>query len=110
MADGGNFLYFGDNLDVLREHIADESADLIYLDPPFNSNRAYNVLFGKSGQEDPAQIKAFDDTWRWTHVTEHQYGELLSGGVPNRVGDALSAMRTLIGDNDMMAYLVNMAP
>jgi adenine specific DNA methylase Mod len=61
-----NTLYYGDNLRVLREQIPDESVDLIYLDPPFNSNRAYNVLFKKkSGEARPAQIEAFDDTWTW---------------------------------------------
>ena len=61
-----NTLYYGDNLDILREHIADESVDLIYLDPPFNSNRSYNVLFKEAGgAAADAQIKAFDDTWHW---------------------------------------------
>ena len=61
-----NRLYYGDNLEVLRESIADERVDLIYLDPPFNSNASYNVLFkGPSGDESPAQIEAFDDTWHW---------------------------------------------
>lgn len=60
-----NFLYYGDNLDVLRRHIKDESVDLIYLDPPFNSNASYNVLFAaKDGTQAAAQMKAFEDTWR----------------------------------------------
>ena len=63
-----NKLYFGDNLDILRQHVADESVDLIYLDPPFNSNATYNVLFReKSGEQSAAQITAFDDTWHWGH-------------------------------------------
>ncbi len=58
-----NTLFYGDNLSVLRDHIPDESVDLVYLDPPFNSNASYNVLFKeKSGEESPAQIKAFTDT------------------------------------------------
>ena len=62
-----NTLYYGDNLDILRQHVADESVDLVYLDPPFNSNSSYNVLFKeRSGEESPAQIKAFTDTWEWT--------------------------------------------
>ena len=66
-----NTLFYGDNLLVLREHIPDESVDLVYLDPPFNSNASYNVLFReKSGEESPAQIKAFTDTWEWTQETE----------------------------------------
>ena len=67
MTDWTNQLYFGDNLSVLRELIPDESVDLIYLDPPFNSNATYNVLFKeRSGEDSAAQITAFDDTWRWT--------------------------------------------
>lgn len=66
VADAGNVLYYGDNLDVLRRHVADESVDLVYLDPPFNSNASYSVLFGHAdGSKLAAQIKAFDDTWHW---------------------------------------------
>ena len=61
-----NHLYYGDNLDVLRRHVADESVDLVYLDPPFNSNQSYNVLFAEqNGTEAAAQIQAFEDTWHW---------------------------------------------
>ncbi len=105
-----NHLHYGDNLDVLREHVADASVDLIYLDPPFNSNRAYNVLFHKDGNADSAQMQAFDDTWHWTAETENQYSEAINGGVPYDVADALGAFRTLLGEGDMLAYLVNMAP
>src|SRR5438128_1541954 len=66
MADVPNLLFYGDNLDVLRRHVKDDSVDLIYLDPPFNSNRSYNVLFKSHGAESEAQIAAFDDTWRWS--------------------------------------------
>ena len=70
-----NALYYGDNLQVLREHIPDESVDLVYLDPPFNSNASYNVLFKeRTGEESPAQIKAFTDTWEWTQETEWTFG------------------------------------
>lgn len=69
-----NALMYGDNLDVLRKSVASESVDLVYLDPPFNSNRSYNVIFSrKASNSDTAQIQAFDDTWRWTQVTEEQY-------------------------------------
>ena len=69
-----NALYYGDNLTVLRDHVADESVDLVYLDPPFNSNASYNVLFReKSGEESPAQIKAFTDTWEWTLESQRTY-------------------------------------
>ena len=61
-----NVLYYGDNLDILRKHIPDESIDLIYLDPPFNSQADYNVLFREAtGELSEAQIKAFSDTWHW---------------------------------------------
>lgn len=107
-----NRLYFGDNLDILREHIADESVDLIYLDPPFNSNRNYSLIFSRNGQvddENQAQIEAFEDTWHWTPTTEQQYDEFMVTG-PGNTTDALAAFRLLLGENDAMAYLVNMAP
>ena len=66
-----NTLYYGDNLDILRQHVPDESVDLVYLDPPFNSNANYNVLFKEqSGEASPAQIRAFTDTWEWTQEAE----------------------------------------
>jgi DNA modification methylase len=106
-----NRLYYGDNLDVLRAHVPDGSVDLVYLDPPFNSNRGYNVIFNHHDTTvDAAQIQAFDDTWRWTPVTETQYTDYIAGELPNEVADALTAFRTLLGENDAMAYLVNMAP
>ncbi len=108
--DRANRLYYGDNLDVLRQHVGDASVDLIYLDPPFNSNRSYNVLFRhSSGAESQAQIEAFDDTWTWSQESEWVYRTLLNGGVPPRVADAIEAMRRLLGENDVLAYLVMMA-
>lgn len=105
-----NHLYYGDNLEVLRRHIADESVDLVYLDPPFNSNRSYNVLFrSQSGDEAQAQIEAFDDTWHWSQQAEQQFEELVSGGAPIQVADAVAAMRQLLGTNDVLAYLVMMS-
>ena len=104
-----NKLYFGDNLDILREHVADESVDLIYLDPPFNSNATYNVLFReRSGDESAAQITAFDDTWRWSVESEFAYREVVTSG-PGDVGELLGAMRSFLGQNDMMAYLTMMS-
>ena len=76
-----NLLYYGDNLDVLRRHISDDSVDLVYLDPPFNSNANYNVLFAeKSGKQAAAQIQAFEDTWRWDESAELAYKEIVEGG------------------------------
>ena len=105
-----NRLYFGDNLPILREHIADESVDLIYLDPPFNSNATYNVLFREqSGEESAAQITAFEDTWHWGLEAEAAYREAVAGG-PQQLGDMLQAMRGFLGRSNMMAYLAMMAP
>ena len=104
-----NKLYFGDNLGILREHVKDESVDLVYLDPPFNSNTTYNVLFAeKSGEQSAAQITAFDDTWHWGMESELAYRELVTDG-PKKLGDMLQAMRAFLGQNDMMAYLTMMA-
>lgn len=108
-----NRLYYGDNLDVLHQHVPAASVDLVYLDPPFNSARSYNVIFNRHEtalNDDAAQIQAFDDTWRWTPVTAQQYASYTTGELPNEVADALTAFRTLLGENDAMAYLVNMAP
>ncbi|PPF44115.1 restriction endonuclease subunit M [Pseudoclavibacter sp. AY1F1] len=107
-----NRLYYGDNLDVLRS-LPDSSVALVYLDPPFNSARNYNVIFARHGESEHsagAQIQAFEDTWAWTHSTGEQYDEYVGGGLPVRVAEALTAFRTLVGENDALAYLVNMAP
>lgn len=104
-----NKLYFGDNLDILREYVASETVDLIYLDPPFNSNATYNVLFQeKSGEKSAAQITAFEDTWHWGMESEYTYQEVVKEG-SRKLADLLQAMRTFLGQNDMMAYLVMMA-
>ena len=108
-----NTLFYGDNLLVLREHVADASVNLVYLDPPFNSNASYNVLFReKTGEESPAQIKAFTDTWEWTQETQATYEQdiIQNPAVPSAVKDMISAFRQFIGQNAMMAYLVMMAP
>ena len=109
MTPSPNALYFGDNLDILREYVADESVDLIYLDPPFNSNATYNVLFReRSGEESAAQITAFDDTWRWNMESELAYQDVVAREA-GKVGELLAAMRAFLGQNDMMAYLTMMA-
>ena len=104
-----NALYYGDNLSVLRESIATESVDLIYLDPPFNSNANYNVLFkSPAGAGSQAQIEAFEDTWHWGHESEDAFDQVMRSGNTN-AADMLRAVRTFLGDNDMMAYLAMMA-
>ena len=76
-----NTLFYGDNLDILRDYLIDECVDLVYLDPPFNSSRNYNVLFkDEHGLESEAQIVAFEDTWHWTTTTEHSYHHLITHG------------------------------
>jgi adenine specific DNA methylase Mod len=103
-----NTLYYGDNLKVLRQYIPTESIDLIYLDPPFNSNRNYNVLFkDESGLDSEAQITAFEDTWHWNAVAEQTYDELVTESAEN-VSKMIDSLRDFIGANQMMAYLVMM--
>jgi site-specific DNA-methyltransferase (adenine-specific) len=103
-----NTLFYGDNLDILREYIADESVDLIYLDPPFNSNRSYNVLFkNEAGTESESQIIAFEDTWHWNQKAEETY-RFLATQSPPHISKMIAAMREFIGTNQMMAYLVMM--
>lgn len=100
-----NTLYYGDNLKILRDHIPNQSVDLIYLDPPFNSNRNYNVLFkDESGQEMTSQIRAFEDTWHWSPSAE----ETLYSLVNHKAGEMLSALCSFMGKNQMTAYLVMM--
>ena len=104
-----NRLYYGDNLDVLRRHVDDECADLIYLDPPFTSNASYNVLFAeRDGTQAASQIKAFEDTWKWDQSAALACQEVIEAG--GKVSEAMQAFRALLGDSDMMAYLAMMAP
>jgi site-specific DNA-methyltransferase (adenine-specific) len=104
-----NTLFYGDNLPILREHIPSESVDLIYLDPPFNSSRSYNVLFAdESGKESDAQITAFEDTWHWDQSAAHTYHDLIQNG-PLDVVKMIGSLHDFIGENQMTAYLVMMA-
>jgi site-specific DNA-methyltransferase (adenine-specific) len=104
-----NTLYYGDNLDILKRYIKVESVDLVYLDPPFNSNATYNVLFSqKNGSQSSAQIQAFEDTWQWDQNAIQTFELEVEKGGP--VADALRAFRLILGDSNMMAYLTMMAP
>ncbi|MGO9571977.1 MAG: site-specific DNA-methyltransferase [Desulfomonilaceae bacterium] len=103
-----NKLYFGDNLQILREHVPSESIDLIYLDPPFNSQANYNVLFGeKDGSQSQAQITAFEDTWEWGKEAEAAYHEIVIEN-PGKLANLLQALRGPRGGNNLLAYLVMM--
>jgi len=103
-----NTLFYGDNLDVMREHIADESVDLVYLDPPFNSARDYNVLFKQAKKdENQAQITAFTDTWQWS---KRHYQDFFDDPRNARLFDLMESLHRILGQSEMMAYLVMMAP
>lgn len=105
-----NTLFYGDNLDILRRYVKNESVDLVYLDPPFKSNQNYNVLFREhGGKKSAAQIKAFEDTWQWDEEAARTYQEIVEHG-PEQVAKAMQAFRTMLGENDMLAYLSMMAP
>ena len=102
-------LYYGDNLDILRRYLKDETVDLVYLDPPFNSAQTYNAFFHeKDGTDAASQIQAFEDTWHWNQESERTYQELVTQ--PSKVSEVMQAFRTFLGQNDMMAYLAMMAP
>ena len=105
-----NQLFFGDNLEILRgNHIPVGSVELIYLDPPFNSNATYNILFAeKSGEKSAAQITAFEDTWQWGKEAAAAYDDVVRGDRP-RLAELLRSLRAFLGQNDMMAYLSMMA-
>lgn len=103
-----NVLYYGDNLDVLRRHVRDETVGLVYLDPPFKSNADYNVLFEEHGEKAASQVKAFEDTWEWDTEARATYEEVIEAG--GRVAETMRAFRTMLGGTDMLAYLSMMAP
>jgi DNA modification methylase len=101
-------LYYGDNLDILRRYLKDESVDLVYLDPPFNSAQNYNAFFQeKDGSAAASQIHAFEDTWHWDIETKKAYDAVTEQ--PGKVSDVMQAFYTFLGGNDMMAYLTMMS-
>ena len=109
MATDKNKLYYGDNLEVLQRYVKDQSIDLVYLDPPFNSRQDYNVLFAeKDGSQSSSQIHAFEDTWEWNIDAMRAYEEIVEQG--GRVADTMCAFKTFLFNTDMMAYLAMMAP
>ena len=103
-------LYLRDNLEALRE-MEDEVVDLVYLDPPFNSNRKYKIVFRGSDLLRPmAHLPAFEDVWTWDESTEDLSGELSRGVAGRLVADAIRGLKNLLGRDRMLAYLVNIAP
>jgi DNA modification methylase len=113
-----NTLYYGDNLDILKNYIKDETIDLIYLDPPFQSGKNYNIIFQpKTGEIKGAtsQIKTFEDTWRWGEEAEKEYTELITGSLTTELPsqkliDLMKAMRGYLAECPLLAYLCMMAP
>ena len=113
-----NTLYYGDNLDILRDKIPSDCVDLIYLDPPFQSGKNYNIIFKPQLNKikgATAQIKTFEDTWQWGEEAEREYQGLITGTItkekPNqKLIELIKSMRSYLGECSMMAYLSMMAP
>lgn len=104
-------LYYGDNLDVLRKHIKDETVDLCYIDPPFNSKRSYNQIYNRIGAEDRAEAQAFIDTWRWDTPADDGYTEILgnaNGRFPSQTIELLKGLHAVLKTSNLLAYLVSM--
>ena len=100
--------YYGDNLPVMQQHLADNSVDLIYLDPPFKSDANYNMLFSGPDGVGPAesQVRAFEDTWQWGAAARREFDRVCLE-TPD-IGAKLQAMRTILGECGMLAYLSRM--
>jgi DNA modification methylase len=109
MQDRGNVLFCGDNLDVLRDAIGDESVDLIYLDPPFNSNASYAIFAPPADGQPPARVEAFDDAWHWDAAAQGAFDQAAAGSGHAGAAAMLRAMRSVLQENGMMAYLAMMA-
>ena len=106
-----NKLYYGDNLEVLRKYIKDESIDLCYIDPPFNSKRNYNQIYNNLGKEDQAQAQAFVDTWTWDNHANEALEEIQSnyqGKFTSQTIDLIDGLTKVLGKGSLLAYLVSM--
>ena len=106
-----NFLYYGDNLDVLRKHIKDETVDLCYIDPPFNSKRTYNQIYNNLGHEDRAQAQAFVDTWTWDDHAIECYEQILdniNGVQTSQSIELIQGLERVLKKGGLFAYLVSM--
>ena len=108
----GNVIYYGDNLDILREYIPKDSVDLVYLDPPFKSQQQYNLLYRNvKGEPAEAQVRAFSDTWKWNRAARATYESLMEDPlVPGKVSEMVRAFYQFLGPSEMLAYLVMMTP
>lgn len=105
-----NRLFYGDNLDILRAKVRDESIDLCYIDPPFNSKRTYNQIYTNQGQEDRAQAQAFVDTWVWDDHATDGYHQIISnheGRFTEQTIDLISGLRNVLKEGSLLAYLVS---
>ena len=106
-----NHLYYGDNLDNLRKYVRDETVDLCYIDPPFNSKRNYNQIYNNIGKEDVAQAQAFVDTWEWDQLAENGFGEIIGntrGLFPQKTINLMLGLQTVLGQSSLFAYLISM--
>jgi site-specific DNA-methyltransferase (adenine-specific) len=105
-----NHLYYGDNLDILRKHIKDESVDLCYIDPPFNSKRNYNQIYNNIGKEDKAQAQAFIDTWEWNILAEEGFAQIVDnyqGKFKSQIIDLIVGLSKVLGKGSLLAYLIS---
>lgn len=106
-----NTLYYGDNLDILRRKLRDETVDLCYIDPPFNSKRNYFQIYNNIGKDDQAQAQAFMDTWTWNEFAITGYGEIITnheGRYTRQTIELLKGLKAVLGDNGLLAYLISM--
>jgi len=107
-----NYLFYGDNLQVLRKSVKDETVDLCYIDPPFNSQRDYNQIYNNIGEEDQAQAQAFTDTWVWDEIAIAGYDEIIAnekGRFTPQVVELIKGLHSVLGDGSLLAYLVSLA-
>ncbi|MEK6615268.1 MAG: site-specific DNA-methyltransferase [Bacteroidota bacterium] len=105
-----NKLFYGDNLEVLRKYIKDESVDLCYIDPPFNSKRNYNQIYNRVGKEDKAQAQAFIDTWTWDAMADKGYEEIMNnynGLFTAQTISLISGLKNVLGQDTLLAYLIS---
>ena len=107
-----NRLFYGDNLDILRKKLRDETVDLCYIDPPFNSKRSYNQIYNRIGTEDRAQSESYTDTWIWDARAINGFAEVLAndlGRFSSQTVELIKGLRGVLGEGSLLAYLVSMA-